>query len=237
MKVLSPSVTCILTSHMKPYLRDSLESVLQQTRKDLEVLVLDSGQWIGREDPISLQMAEVYADYHSHPLIHWITTGERGGFSRRTCPVAWVTNESIRKGLVRGKYVCTFYDDDRYYPVFMERMAGFLDDNSDHLAVWCTQDRISLGSDGLESPVAQIFAGAPKSSNWDCQVDGAQIMFRKEVLDQMGDPWIPEARATCSHSDGLFLEKLGAICGTVPNIPEALLAHRFTPLSTFTPSS
>jgi hypothetical protein len=71
------------------------------------------------------------------------------------------------------------------------------------------------------------------------QVDGGQIMFRRTVLDAIGDPWLPEdaADGSCRHSDGIFLEKLGAVCGTVPAIPEVLMDHRFTPISTYTPST
>jgi hypothetical protein len=144
----------------------------------------------------------------------------------------------IRAGLIRGRYVCTFYDDDLYYPAFVERMAGFLDGHPEAGAVWCSQDRIKLTESGVPVKVGEITASSPKSSGWDCQVDGAQVMFRRQVLDVIGDPWLPESPGdTCQHSDGIFLETLGAACGTVPNIPEVLLAHRFTPVSTYTPAA
>lgn len=237
MKVLSPAITCIVGSHMKPYLRDSLNSILAQTRLDVQIIVADSGQWLGDEDPTSVAMAAIYADFHNHPLIEWVTTGERPGLIDRKCPIAWVTNEVIRAGLIRGRYVCTFYDDDVYYPTFFERMAGHLD-ASPHVAVWCSQDRVVLRPDGTSSVVSQILALRPKTGpEFDCQVDGAQIMFRREALDAIGDPWLPEdpANGSCRHSDGIFLDRLGAL-GVVENIPETLLAHRFTPISTYTPS-
>lgn len=238
MKVLRPAVTCLLTSHMKPYLRDALASLLAQTRKDFEVIVIDSGQWIGREDdPQCKQMAAVHADFAAHPLITWVSTGERPALAARKCPVAWATNEAVRAGLVRGRYVCTFYDDDTYRPRFMEVMAGFLDDHPEHLAVWCSQERTRLTAVGPQSAGA-IMALSPKSGmTFDCQVDGAQVMFRREVLDAMGDPWLDENpdRQNCCHSDGLFLNQLGLIAGTVPNVEEVLCEHRFTPLSTYTP--
>lgn len=235
MKVLSPAVTCLLTSHMKPYLKDALNSVLAQTRSDIQVLVVDSGQWIGRDDTQSVLMASIYDAYHDHPLIDWVTTGESPGLHGRKCPVGWATNETIRAGLVRGRYISTFYDDDRWYPTFVERMAGYLDEHPDMMAVWCSQDRIKLDHDGVERVMHVILAGAPRAGGWDCQVDGGQIMFRREVLDLIGDPWLVEDPGDdCRHSDGLFLEKLGAVCGIVPNIPDVLLAHRFTPLSAYT---
>ncbi|MDG4784353.1 glycosyltransferase family A protein [Micromonospora sp. WMMD1102] len=238
MKVLSPAVTIVLASHMKPYLRDSIESVLAQTRRDMQVLVVDSGQWIGQTDGRSAQMASIYAEYHGHPLIEWVTTGEGPELRRHRCPIGWTTNEVIRAGLIRGRYVSTFYDDDQYGPTFVQRMAGYLDDHPDARAVWCSQDRVRLDPDGTETLVGVIRANGPRGpGQFDCQVDGAQIMIRREVLDAIGDPWLPEDPGdSCRHSDGIFLERLASVVGTVPAIGEVLLRHRFTPLSTYTPS-
>lgn len=239
MKVLSPAVTCVLASHMKPYLRDALASVLAQSRRDFEVVVADSGQWIGEDGPRSREMALIHAEYSGHPLVRWVTTGETPGLAARKCPIGWVTNEVIRAGLVRGRYVCTHYDEDLYRPGFMEQMAGFLDAHPEHRAVWCSQDRTRLMPDGSTSYAGQITAAAAKEgASWDCQVDGQQVMFRRDVLGEMGDPWLEENPdvSVCRHSDGIFLNRMGAICGTVPAIPAVLCEHRFTPLSTYTPS-
>jgi glycosyltransferase involved in cell wall biosynthesis len=238
-KFLFPSVTVILVSHMKPYLREALSSVVGQTRTDIQVLVLDSGQWINRDDERSAAMAKIYEDYQAHPLVEWVFTGEDPELRREVCPIAFVTNEAIRAGLVRGRYVCTFYDDDVYAPVFVERMAGFLDAHPEARAVWCSQDRVAVSADGSSRSVGQIMATGPRyGPTFDCQVDGAQVMFRRDVLDEIGDPWLPENPGdSCRHSDGIFLDKLGTVCGVVPHIAEVLLAHRFTPISTYTPST
>lgn len=237
MKVLSPAVTCLLTSHMKPVLAQAIDSVLAQTRLDFELVILDSGQWIGRNDHVSQVLAGCHDIYAGHPLVEWVTTGERPGLAQRKCPVAWVTNQAIRAGLVRGRYMCTFYDDDLYRPEFMEQMAGYLDEHPEARAVWCSENRVNLAADGTSVLAGQIPAAAPRSGDWDCQVDGAQVMWRTEVLDEIGDPWLPEdPGGTCCHSDGLFLNKLGAVCGTVPNLLPVLVEHRFTPWSAYSPS-
>lgn len=238
MKVMSPAVTILLASHMKPYLRDSLTSVLAQTRLDIQVLVIDSGQWIRQDTDRARQMAQIYRDFHDHPMVEWVTTGEGPELRRAHCPIGWATNEAIRAGLIRGRYVSTFYDDDQYHPNFVERMAGYLDEHPEALAVLCSQDRISLAPDGTETLVGRIVTPGPRwAGQFDCQIDGAQIMFRREVLDKIGDPWLPEDPGdSCRHSDGIFLEKLAQVAGNVPAIPEVLLRHRFTPISTYTPS-
>lgn len=246
--------------HMKGDLtRTSLDSVLAQSRlDDVHLLVVDSGQWLHEnlaaaaseniagwlgDDPgnvvdsdVARQMAKIYTEYSAHPNVEWTFTGEGPDLRESKCPVAWATNEAIRKGLVRGRYVCTFYDDDRYHSRFMERMAGWLDEHPEHNAVWCSQRRVAVRLDGTEVVVGAIPAtGTRHGGTWDCQVDGGQVMFRREMLDLVGDPWLPEEPQTCYHSDGLFLNKLGAVAGPVPAIGMALCDNRKTPLSTFSP--
>ena len=238
MKVLSPATTILLTSHMKPTLAQAIDSVLAQTRLDLQLLVVDSGQWIGRGGDISQALAACHDMYAGHPLVEWVTTGEQPGLPQRSCPVAWVTNEAIRAGLVRGRYMCTFYDDDLYHPGFMEHMAGYLDGHPDARAVWCSQDRVSMQRDGSCVLAGRIAADGPRSGAvFDCLVDGAQVMWRTDVLDDIGDPWLPEDPddGTCRHSDGIFLNRLGAVC-TVHAILPVLVEHRSTPWSAYSPS-
>jgi len=222
---------------MKPYLDDALESVAAQTRKDFHCVVLDSGQWIGKCDSLSMKMSDIYNDWKDHALIEWITTGENDGLSNRKCPVSWVTNEAIRAGLVRGRYLCTFYDDDLYQPTFIEKMAGYLDLNPFVSAVWCTEGRALVSTNAKTVAFSEISAYGPKQAGMmDCQVDGAQVMLRRELLDKIGDPWMPEKVSDCFHSDGLFLEKVATAAGTIQNIEESLVTHRCTPLSTYNPS-
>lgn len=237
MKFLRPAVTVLLVSHMKPYLRDALTSVAAQTRTDVQVLVVDSGQWVGGDDDRSKTMAAVYEDWHAHPMVEWVFTGEGKDLWRRKCPIGWVTNEVVRAGLVRGRYMCTFYDDDRYDPEFVAKMAGYLDDHPDARAVWCSENRARLDAAGEETLIGAIPAAGPLSGPvCDNHVDGAQVMWRRDVLDDIGDPWLPEdpTVSVCRHSDGIFLDKLASACTIYP-VPEVLVTHRFTPISTYTP--
>jgi hypothetical protein len=239
MKFLHPGVTAILCSHRKHYLAHALHALVNQSRTDLQILVLDSGQWINRSDELSQAMHRIYRRFRTHPLVDWVSTGEGPELRRDVCPVAWATNEALRAGLVRGNSVFMAYDDDVHHVDFVARMAGYLDDNPDADAVWCAQDRVRLDRNGNRTLVGHIPANAPRQpGTWDCQVDGAQIMMRRSVLDSIGDPWLPESPdvGSCRHSDGIFLEKVGRVAGVVPNIPETLVTHRFTPLSTYTPS-
>jgi glycosyl transferase family 2 len=221
---MTPLVTIILTSHQKPTLRDALNSVLAQTFADYECVVMDSGQWM--DDPrIGLR----------HKRLIWVRTGEPPDLRNHFCPVAWATNEAIRAGLVRGKYVCTFYDDDVYEPTFLERMVGYLETTGEE-AVWCSQNRVRLTESGETQPAGYIGAEHTLYPGMiDNRVDGGQVMFARAALMRMTDPWLPEdpADGSCRHSDGIFLERLCATVGKINPLDEMLYTHRFTPYSTY----
>jgi hypothetical protein len=237
-KVLFPAVTCVLTSHLKPSLGEAVDSVLSQTRKDFQLIILDSGQWIGKTSKIARQMKGFYEEYSFHPLIDWITTGESASLYEQACPISYVTNQAIRAGIIRGRYMCTFYDDDIYEPQFFEKMAGYLDTHPKIGAVYCAENIYAVNEDGTYWQTGILPADAPRSGagNFDCRMDGASVMWHTSALEEMEQPWLPEDPDynACRHSDGVFLEKLAAVVGTVGNVPDTLVKNRATPWSTFT---
>ena len=235
MKFLAPTVSVILTAHMKPFVEEALQSLERQTRQDFGVILVDSGAWRGGDDDIARQMADIHAGWRDHPMVEWVFTAERLG--SLSCPVGVATNLAIRAGLVNGRYVCHFYDDDEYHPQFIEKMAGYLDEHPDRKAVWCSQDRARIERDGGRSVVGHIPAyDGLTAGNIDCLVDGGQVMYRREVLDALGDPWMPEDPGLCSHSDGVFLDRVAQVTGPIGAIPDTLVTNRKTPLSAFSPT-
>lgn len=219
------SVTIIMTTHGKPTLRQAIESVMEQTRPDFQLLIMAAMPPDGLND--------LLAD----PRIEWQLTGEAPDTHLTTCMVGWSFNEAFRRDAVRGEYICTFYDDDLYHPKFLERMAGYLDENPEAQAVWCTETWTSVNRLGETRPAGQIRASDRRTGpNFDCRVDGMQVMFRREVLDLISQPYLTEGMEDCRHSDGVFLTRLGMAGVHFDPIDEALCEHRFTPWSVFTPS-
>lgn len=237
MKVLNPAISVIMPSHMKPeYLPDALDSLLEQTRLDLHVIVVDSGEWINKQDERSLAMQATYLTYSAQPLVEWHTLGELPGLIARKCPYAYIINEVLGHGLARGRYISFATDDDIFKPTYMEQMAGFLDNNPDAPAVYCAQDRITLHEDGTQSERGGLPADEPRTK-FDQYVDLLQVMVRASVMGAIREStgeWLPEEPddSVCRHADGIFLDKIGELA-SVPNIAEALVIHRFTPLSTY----
>lgn len=238
MKVLNPTVTVVLPSHMKaPYLPGSLATVTQQTRLDLEVVVVDSGEWLNQWTPEAIRMQTIHEEWSKHPLVTWVTLGEPPALIQRKCPISYIVNEVVRAGLVRGRYMCVFTDDDMYEPTYVEKMAGFLDANPDRRAVFCAQKRVrQTPGTNQWTDEPGIPADAPRhGAGFDQQIDMLQLMFHTSVLQEIPDPWFDEDSETgiCRHSDGMFMDKVGVLVGEVPNIPEELCTHRYTPLSTY----
>lgn len=238
MKVLNPSVTFIVPSHMKPeYLPSSLDAMIHQTRRDIQIVVIDSGEWIDQQDGRSMQMQAIYHEYSAHPLVEWYCLGEPPALIERKCPISYIINEAIRAGLARGKYICIGTDDDLHHPDYVEKMAGFLDEHPWNLAVFCGQERVRVHAGGQVEPLPwTITADAPRhGDSFDGHVDMLQMMFHRSILAEIEDPWFDEDPDTsvCRHSDGLFMNKVGLLLTEVPNIPDMLVTHRHTPLSTY----
>lgn len=221
---------------MKPYLREALESVASQTQTDAQVLLVDSGQWIGKSDELSKMMEKIYQDYVNHPMIEWMFTGEDENMHKNVCMVGYITNKVIEAGLIRGKYFCTFYDDDLYYPQFFEKMAGYLDSHPQSMAVMCIEKRTEITENGAIIDAGVIDPKEPLSGkNFDFVIDGMQVMLRTKILKKIEKPWFVEDTANCCHSDGIFLNKVGLVT-QVDYLPELLCEHRATPFSTYTPT-
>ncbi len=220
---MNPAVTIIMTTHGKPTLGAAIESVLGQTRDDFQLLVMASG-------PSGLE------NFLADPRIECQLTGEGPDTHLTTCMVGWSFNEAFRRNAVRGHYVCTFYDDDLYRPEFIERMAGYLDSNPESQAVWCTEAWSNLDRAGNSHPVRLLSAGGRLTgATFRGRVDGMQVMFRREVLDLISQPYLTEEMADCRCSDGTFLDRLGTAGVYFDPIEEVLCEHRFTPWSSFTP--
>ena len=185
MKVLNPSLSIIIASHMKPrWLPSSLDSIIRQTRNDIQIIVADSGAWIGARGKPAMQ--SVYERYSSHPLIDWITLNQQWPtpLAGRMCAYTWVWNRILESGLVNGEYVAFFTDDDLYTPFFVEKMIGSFDSHPEQLATYCGQDRIRVATDGtvtLAEPT--LLAEEPITGpEFLYRVDMIQMVMRRHVF-------------------------------------------------------
>jgi len=118
-KVNRPTVSVIIpTFNRSGYITEAIESVLNQTYKDIEIIVVDDGS--------TDDTAERLKPYEEK--IRYIRTENGGPASAR--------NAGMKEA--RGKYVSFLDSDDLYYPYKTELQVNFLDMHHD-VAMVCTE--------------------------------------------------------------------------------------------------
>jgi len=108
----------IPTYNRARYLPEAIESVLGQTYKDIEIIVVDDGSTDDTREKLRPYMDR----------IKYVHT-DNGGPAR-------ARNVGMR--MARGKYIAFLDSDDHYYPYKIEVQAGFLDGHDD-VALVCSE--------------------------------------------------------------------------------------------------
>lgn len=172
--------------------------------------------------------------------VKWVTTGEEIGDNERFCMVGKTMNDAFRRNLVTGEYFCTFYDDDIYHKDFFAIMTETLDAYPEYPAAMCNQLRSEIYMDGSKTFTGSLIPASNISGrNFDCRIDGGQVVFRTSVLELIEQPYMFENKgAECSHSDGIFLDRIGE--AVYPQeflwIDQTLMENRKFPFSTYSPT-
>lgn len=129
MSVDSPKVTVLISTYNRPdYLREAVESVVNQKMSDWELLVMNDG---------GLDAAPVIESFGDPRIRYFDDTENRGA--------AYRFNFGLKHA--RGRYVTYLGDDDLFYPNHLEVLSQALDDHpgialaySDLYAVSCVKD-------------------------------------------------------------------------------------------------
>lgn len=107
-----PKVSVIISTYNRSrFVREALESVLMQSFKDLEIIVVDDGS--------SDNTPALLKEYSS--LIHYVYQKNKGRSVSRNTGIS----------LARGEYLAFLDDDDVWLPGKLERQVGFLDARSE----------------------------------------------------------------------------------------------------------
>ena len=119
MKVHLPRVSVILTSYNhERYINNSIESVLEQTFRDFELIVLDDAS-----DDGSWEIINSFSDKR----IRAYRNDERK------------ESGNIERALTyaSGEYIAIHHSDDLWLPHKLEKQVDFLDSNPGYSAVFC----------------------------------------------------------------------------------------------------
>ncbi len=210
-------LTCILTSHRKQSVHESIGSVLAQTSSDWQLVVIDSGE---------LLAAGAFERYRGDPRITVVASGETAKLRSEVGIQAWCINECFRRGLVLGDLACYLCDDDVYDPGAFAAWLMAARANPVQSAWHGRADRCEVRG-GAEVKVGELHTW-PVGTDLDCKADGMQVCHRTSVYV----PW-PEERALAWHTDGLWMSALGKRTPIHP-LPVTVGRHRHCPDSTFT---
>jgi LmbE family N-acetylglucosaminyl deacetylase/glycosyltransferase involved in cell wall biosynthesis len=112
-----PLVSIIVRTRDRPtFLRQALASLLAQTERNLEVVVVNDG---------GADVGDVVAEFAPHLEIHAVSHEVASGR-------AAAANAGLK--LARGRYVGFLDDDDLLYPTHVEKLAGFLEATGERVA-------------------------------------------------------------------------------------------------------
>lgn len=172
------------------YIKRAIESVLNQTYKNLEVIVIDDGS--------TDRTAEIIKSYNDPRIIYLYQENQGQGPAR---------NYGIRKS--KGEYITLLDADDVYLPEKIEKQVQFMQTYPEYKAVYC--NALHFYSDNpykffkkkYDCPCGDIFPDLLRTS----LINPNTIMFHREVLEKVGgfnekryypedwDMWLRIARA------------------------------------------
>jgi len=113
---------CVPTYNRKDYLKETIESILAQTYKDYEIVIVDDGSTDGTEDMIKQLGVPV--------TYHW---QENGGD-------AAARNKLIE--LARGQYISFIDSDDLLFPDAIERLVEVMETETEDVVAYGSYVRI-----------------------------------------------------------------------------------------------
>lgn len=229
-------VSCILVSHNKPeWCFEALNSVLLQSYKNWECLVVDSGV---------LFDAGYFSPLAGEQRFQFIRSRETPELRQTKAMAPWCFNQCFREGRVNGDLVLYLCDDDLYYANAFQTFVDYARANPQAMAMYASQDTVAILEDGRcvdtgERRALSLGGRICKGRSLNCQVDYAQMAHRRSILYRIkgheNQEWWPEGKDSETHADGIFMERIGAVTPFYP-IDIKVSQNRRTPKSLNCPS-
>ncbi len=204
----SPPVTVLMPAYNAGlYIREAIDSVLQQTFTDFELLIVNDG---------STDDTEALIRSYSDPRIRI--------FSQENQGVTGALNRGLQ--LARGKYIARFDADDICYPDRLAVQYDFMEANPGCVLLGGASDYIDKDGHYLFEwqPSAYESEQLRKEIRTTCPFDHPTVMYVREVaLEAGGYP-----QGAIHFEDHLFWTRFFDF-GTVANLSKPLIRHRFNP--------
>jgi glycosyltransferase involved in cell wall biosynthesis len=219
---IQPKCSVITPSYnKKKYIKDAIDSVLNQTLTDFEYVIVDNST--------EIETRMFLRDTVKDTRINLVEEDYDIEFRKYHYIPALILNNWLDK--LKGEFIFYLSDDDTIDIRLFDKCVTFLETSGADVCYVgmqsiTTKDGVVWVDDGRI--MADNFL--PKGSNCDCMLDGGCIMVRKTALQQLERPYFTDEWINASHCDGIFLTKLCASFDFHP-MHEMLLTHRRTEIS------
>lgn len=206
---MPPSVSVVLTVYNgEKYLSAAIQSVLQQSYKDFELIAFDDGS-----TDASLRMLQEFAMRDARVRV----------FSRENKGVARSLVEAM--GHARGKLVARMDADDISYPDRLASQCAFFGRHADAVAVGGATKIIDKDGRSIclyfphqeDASLRSMLPASPFVS--------PSVMFRREAYEKVGG--YPE-KMKWGGEDVVLYGKLAKV-GNIYNMPDVLVQYRLVP--------
>ena len=204
-----PRVSVVMPSYESaPYFRSAVESILQQSERDLELIVV---QELGARDGTEALLNEF--------------DDERVRVVRNDTPLGLARSLNRGFAIAQGKYVARMDADDVSMPERLEKQADHLDR---HPSVGVVGSAVQHIDDGGNVIRTRRFHTSPALVLWnmhfDCAMCHPATMFRRSVFEETGG-YSPTARNWEDYE--LWTRIMRRY--SMSNLPDVLLDYRIHP--------
>ena len=208
--------TIVTGTYNKPKLLvECAKSVVQQTVADWEWVVVLDGPTQETFD-VAVKLKEQIG---SRMKLNLCTTPAE--YRTLHYRPAEITN--LEFGRAEGEYVAWLSDDDLLKPTFLEKLC--IGD-----ARYCAVERVVSWDGAWRWHCNNPTRGRLTADTFAEFTDGGAMVMKSSIFREM--PWrLPTDWINASRVDQLFLRAVAAHCG-IDEVPEILLTHRASPLST-----
>ena len=148
------------------YLREAMESILNQTYKDFEFLILN-------DSPDNTKLDEIVASY-GDARVRYVR-------NERNMGITPSRNKLLR--MAQGEYIAIFDHDDISLPERLEKQVDYLDAHPEVGVLSCGVRELPAGKEvHYPREDAEIRMGLM----WGCMITHSAAMLRKSVLEESG---------------------------------------------------
>jgi glycosyltransferase involved in cell wall biosynthesis len=166
----NPTVSVVIPTYNRVQsLQEAIQSVLDQTYQDFEVIVVDDGSTDGTNE-----MVKKMADPSGH--IRYIHQGNQG--------VSAARNYGIQEA--RGKYIAFLDSDDLFLPNKLEYQVGYLDNNSSVGLVHSSFINVDVHNNEIGITKARLQGHVYKKCLFGCAMMPSMVMIRSGVFEKVG---------------------------------------------------